>query len=62
VLLCFLCVSKKLVFSVPLRPRGRCSGDRLQHVRRRGVVAKRLTNVDEEVLIPGRKHKAAAQL
>jgi hypothetical protein len=36
--------------------------DRLQHVPGRGVVAKSLTHVDEEVLISGRKHKAAAQL
>jgi hypothetical protein len=36
--------------------------DRLQHVRRRGIVAKGLTHVDEEVFIARRKHKAAAEL
>ena len=37
-------------------------GNRIQHVRGRGVVAKGLAHVDEEVLIPGRKNKAAAKL
>jgi hypothetical protein len=36
--------------------------DRLQHVRWRGIVAKSLTHVDEEVFIARRKHKAAAEL
>lgn len=36
--------------------------DCLQHVRRRGVVAKGFAHVDKEVFIPGRKHKAAAKL
>ena len=37
-------------------------GNRLQHVCWRGIVAKRLTHVDEEVFIPRCKHKAAAKL
>jgi hypothetical protein len=36
--------------------------DRFQHVNRGGVIAKRLTYVDEEVFVSGRKHKAAAKL
>ena len=36
--------------------------DRLQHVRRRGVIAKSLAYMDEQVFIPGCKHKAAAEL
>lgn len=38
------------------------SPQRLQHVRRAGVVAKRLTHVDEEVFVTWAKHKAAAEL
>jgi hypothetical protein len=37
-------------------------GDRVQHVRGRGVVAKGFAHMDEEVFIPGCKHKAAAEL
>ncbi len=36
--------------------------DRLQHVCRRSVVAKSLAHVDKEIFVPGRKHKAAAEL
>jgi hypothetical protein len=36
--------------------------DCLQHVGGCGVVAKGLTHMDEQILIPGRKHKAAAKL
>jgi hypothetical protein len=36
--------------------------DRLQHVFRRGVITKSLAYVDEEIFVPGRKHKAAAKL
>ncbi len=51
----FLCVSKMLVLSV-----ADVLGNRIQHVDGRGVVAKGLAHVDEEIFIPGRKHKAAA--
>ncbi len=53
--LLFLCVSKMLVLSV-----ADVLGNRIQHVDGRGVVAKGLAHVDEEIFIPGRKHKAAA--
>jgi hypothetical protein len=36
--------------------------DCLQHVGGRGVVAKGLTHMDEQIFIPGRKHKTAAEL
>lgn len=36
--------------------------DRFQHVRGRGVVAKSFTHMDEKIFVPGRKHKAAAEL
>src|SRR6185312_6303300 len=36
--------------------------DRFQHVRRRSVVAKRLTHVDEQIFVAWRKHKAAPKL
>jgi hypothetical protein len=36
--------------------------DRLQHVRRCGVVTKGFTHVDKEIFIPRRKHKTAAKL
>jgi hypothetical protein len=60
----FLCVSKKLVCSSPCL----CVSvvdvlcDCIQHVGGRGVVAKGLTHMDEQIFIPGRKHKTAAKL
>ena len=36
--------------------------DRLQHVRRRGVIAEGFAHVDEEIFVPRRKNKAAAKL
>src|SRR5579864_843547 len=36
--------------------------DCFQHVCRSSVVAKSLTHVHEEIFVPGRKHKAAAEL
>ncbi|MCU1221096.1 MAG: hypothetical protein JWN42_2293 [Candidatus Angelobacter sp.] len=36
--------------------------DRLQHVRRCGVVTKGFTHVDKEIFIPRRKYKTAAKL
>ena len=67
-LLCFLLSSvfqRSLVCSSPylyVSVGGSGLSDCLQHVGRRGVVAKRLTHVDKEVFIPRRKHKAAAEL
>jgi hypothetical protein len=51
---CHQCLSVVKLFRV-LR-------DRLQHVPGRSVVTEGLTHVDEEVFIPRRKHKTAAQL
>jgi hypothetical protein len=61
----FLRVSKNLVCSSPclcvsVVGSGLC--DCFQHIRRRGVVAKRFTHVDKEIFVSRRKHKAAAEL
>ena len=42
--------------------RGRFLRDRFQHILRRGIIAKGLAHVDEKILVPGRKHKAATKL
>ena len=41
---------------------GRFLRDRFQHVRWRGIIAKSLTHVDEQIFVAWRKHKAAAKL
>ena len=41
---------------------GRFLRDRFQHVGWRGVIAKSLTHVDEQIFVARSKHKAAAQL
>jgi hypothetical protein len=53
---------KLLCASVSRWQVGSCSRQRFQHLRRAGVVAKRLTHMDEEVLISRREDKAAAEL
>jgi hypothetical protein len=67
-LLCFLLSSvfqRSLVCSSPylyVFVVGSGLSDCFQHVCGRGVIAKSLTHVDEQVFVPRRKYKAASEL